>query len=70
MNADGTVYLEGEIQKYLTVPHNIILGKVLKVITFNDPERHEIVIPWLQAKLHKALAYYSNQKQLDTEKFQ
>jgi hypothetical protein len=38
MNADGTVHLEGEIQKYLTVPRNNIPGKVLKVITFNDPE--------------------------------
>jgi hypothetical protein len=38
MNADGTVDLEGEIQKYLTIPRSNILGKVPKVITFNDAE--------------------------------
>lgn len=75
MNTDGTLGLEGEIQKYLTVPCNNILGKVLKVIAFNDSERQEKVmkilnIPWLQAKSYNALAYSSNQKQFDTEKIQ
>jgi hypothetical protein len=54
-------------------PRNNIVGKMLKVIEFNDPEWHEIVmeivnIPWLEEKLHKAVNHYSNPKHMDMEK--
>ena len=73
MSADGTVDAESDIQKHLTVPRNNIIGKVLRVIPFNDPEWHEIVmemvnIPWLEDKLHKAIKHYSNPKHSDMEK--
>lgn len=70
---DGRIDIEDEKKTQYTVPLGLILGKVLKVISFGEPDWHEMIMeminePRLIVILNRSKDFYSKPDRLDKRK--
>jgi hypothetical protein len=70
---DGRIDMEDERKKQFTVPLGRIIGKVLKVIPFGEPDWHEMIMEMLNeqrlmANLKDAVKYYSKPERYNKTK--
>ena len=70
---DGRIDIEDEYKKQFTVPLACIIGKVLKVIPFGEPDWHEMIMEMINEQrlmviLNHALGFYGKQAKTDKTK--